>query len=63
MLLTWKVKQTNTVKVLLDIKQENTPQIGQTMSQVKFYQGMLKQKGTKSAVDKLIRSKFDTISK
>ena len=32
------------------------------VSQVKFYQGMLKQKGTKSAVDKLIRSKFDTIS-
>ena len=29
--------------------------------QVKFYQGMLKQKGTKSAVDKLVRSKFDTI--
>ena len=32
------------------------------VSQVKFYQGMLKQKGTKSAVDKLVRSKFDTIS-
>lgn len=32
------------------------------VSQVKFYQGMLKQKGTKSAVDGLIRSKFDTIS-
>jgi len=32
------------------------------VSQVKFYQGMLQEKGTKNAVDKLIRSKFDQIS-
>ena len=32
------------------------------ISQVKFYQGMLQEKGTKNAVDKLIRSKFDQIS-
>ena len=32
------------------------------VSQVKFYQGMLQEKGTKNAVDKLVRSKFDQIS-
>jgi hypothetical protein len=32
------------------------------ISQVKFYQGMLGEKGTKNAVDKLVRSKFDQIS-
>jgi len=32
------------------------------ISQVKFYQGMLQEKGTRSAVDKLIRSNFDQFS-
>lgn len=32
------------------------------VSQVKFYQGMLQEKGTTNAVNKLIRSKFDKIS-
>ncbi|SVD81814.1 uncharacterized protein METZ01_LOCUS434668, partial [marine metagenome] len=32
------------------------------VSQVKFYQGMLQEKGTKNSIDKLIRSKFDQIS-
>lgn len=32
------------------------------VSQVKFYQGMLQEKGTRNAVDKLVRSNFDQIS-
>ena len=48
---------------ILKIVTPQNYQIGlDDVSQVKFYQGMLKQKGTKSAVDKLVRSKFDTIS-
>ena len=47
-------------KGAIDIAREYSKLVRRCL--VKFYQGMLKQKGTKSAVDKLIRSKFDTIS-